>query len=50
MNCFVWSARPESISIPVCTINLTQLRELEQAAAECAELAAKPVLCEPASN
>ena len=38
------------ITIPVCTINLTQLRELAQAAAECVELAAKPVLCEPASN
>ena len=35
-----------TITIPVCTINLTQLRELEQAAAECAKLAATPSLCE----
>jgi len=35
-----------TITIPVCTINLDQLRELELAAAECAKLAYVPRVCE----
>ena len=35
------------ITIPVCHITLTQLRELQRAADECLELAGVPRLAEP---
>ena len=35
------------ITVPVCTLTVTELRDFQQAVAECAELATTPVVCEP---